>query len=125
MAGTTDATNQTVSLNAASPAIRVILKPGSTISGAVEKGEGATVLLVPQTLAPGDTGWLRECGAGGNFEFAGLPPGDYYALAVMSVDLRNLQRFATLERLPALVRDATAVRLDEGAVASVQLKPPR
>jgi hypothetical protein len=125
MVGTTDATNQSVSLNVASPPIRVILKPGSTISGTVEKGEGTSVLLVPQTLAPGDTGWLHECRAGGSFEFAGLPPGDYYAVAVPSVDLRNLTGLSDLERLRVVVRDATAVRVDEGAVASVQLKPPR
>ncbi len=123
--GTTDATNQSVFLNAASPPIRVILKPGSTISGTVEKGEGASVLLVPQTLAPGDTGRLRDCGAGGSFEFTGLPPGEYYAVAVVNVDLRNLQELSDLERLRAVVRDATAVRVDEGAVASVHLKPPR
>jgi Carboxypeptidase regulatory-like domain len=125
MVGTTDATTQPVSLNAASPPIRVILKLGSIISGTVEKGEGTSVLLVPQTLAPGDTGWLHECGAGGSFEFAGLPPGEYYAVAVMSVDLRNLLGLSDLERLRAVVRDATSVRVDEGAVASVQLKPPR
>ncbi len=125
MAGTTDATNQSVILNAASPPIQVILKPGSTISGTVEKGEGTSVLLVPQTLAPGDTGWLHECGTGGSFEFAGLPPGEYYAVATTGIDLRDLQGFSDLERLRAVVRDATAVRVDEGAVASVQLKPPR
>jgi hypothetical protein len=43
----------------------------------------------------------------------------------MSVDLRNLPGLADLERLRTVVRDATAVRVDEGAVASVQLKPPR
>lgn len=125
MTGTTDVTSQTVFLNAASPPIRVILKAGSTISGTVEKCEGAEVMLVPQNPAPGDTGWLRECGAGGSFEFAGLAPGEYYAVAVMSIDLRSLQGFSDLEHLRVLVRDATAVRVDEGAVASVQLKPPR
>jgi Carboxypeptidase regulatory-like domain len=124
MAGTTDVTSQSVFLNAASPPIRVILKPGSTISGTVQNGEGASVILVPQTLAPGDTGWLRDCGQGGSFEFAGLPPGEYYTVAVMSVDLRNLLALSELERLRAVVRDATALRVDEGAVASVQLKPP-
>jgi hypothetical protein len=125
MAGTIDVTNHPVSLGAGSPPVRVILKPGSTISGTVEKCEGASVLLVPQTLAAGDTAWLRECGAGGSFEFAGLRPGEYYAIAVMSVDLRNLQTLSDLEHMRVLVRDATAVRVDEGAVASVQLKAPR
>lgn len=123
--GTTDATDEAVSLNAASPPIRVILKPGSTISGTVEKGEWASVLLVPQALAVGGVGWLRECGASNAFEFTGLPPGGYYAIAVLNVDLRMLQGFSSLDHLQALVRDATAVRVDEGAVASVQLKPPR
>ncbi len=125
MVGTTDATNQSVALNAASPPIQIVLKSGSTISGTVEKGEGASVLLVPQTLVPGDTGWLHECGTGGSFEFAGLPPGEYYAVAVASVDLRNLLGLSDLERLRVAIRDATSVRVDEGAVASVQLKPPR
>jgi len=125
MAGTADATNQPVSLNAVSPPIRVILKLGSTIAGTVQEGAGATVLLLPQTLAPGDTGWLRDCGAGGSFEFAGLPPGDYYAVAIIHVDLNSLQTLSDLERLRVLVRDATAVRVEEGAVASVQLKSPR
>ncbi len=125
MAGTTDVTSQTVFLNAASPPIRVILRPGSTISGTVEKCEGAQVLLVPQNLVPGDTGWLRGCGAGGSFEFAGLQAGAYYALAIAGLDLRDLQSFSNLDRLRVLVRDATAVRVDEGAVAFVQLKPPQ
>jgi hypothetical protein len=80
---------------------------------------------MPQTLAPGDTGRLRDCGTNGSFEFAGLPPGEYYAVATARVDLRDLQAFSDLERLRALVRDATAVRVDEGAVASVQLEPPQ
>ena len=125
MAGTADATNQPVFLNAISPPIRVILKLGSTIAGTVQNGAGATVLLLPQTLAPGDTGWLRDCGAGGSFEFAGLPPGDYYAAALIHVDLNSLQAISDFEHLRAVVRDATAVRVDEGAVASVQLRPPR
>ena len=125
MAGTTDVTGQTLFLNAASPPFRIILKPGSTISGTVEKGEGASVLLVPQSLAPGDPGWLRDCGAGGSFEFTGLPPGEYYVVALVGAALRNLSVISDLERLRVLARDATAVRVDEGAVASVQLKPPK
>ncbi len=95
MAGTADVTNQPVSLNPASPPIRVIVKPGLTLTGTVEKGEGTTVVLVPQTLAPGDAGWLHGCNSGGGFEFTGLPPGDYYAIAVNSADSRLLRTYPT------------------------------
>jgi hypothetical protein len=124
MVGTIDAMSQPVSLGSASPPIRIILKPGATITGSVEKGEGATVLLVPQTLAPGDTGWLHACGAGGSFQFAGLAPGDYYAIAVNNLGLQDLLPLSDIGHLRTIVRDATTVRVEEGAVASVQLKAP-
>lgn len=123
--GSADVTDQFVPLNAASPPIRVVLKLGSTVTGTVEKCAGASVLLVPQTLANGQNGWFRECGAGGSFEFAGIPPGQYYAIAILGVDMRGLQTFADPEHLRVLTRDATSVRVDEGAVASVQLKAPQ
>jgi hypothetical protein len=124
MAGTTDVTHQPVPLSAVTPPIRVILKPGATITGIVEKGEGATVLVVPQTLTPGDTGWLKACRPGGSCELAGLPPGSYYASALHSFDFRDLESISQVERLRAIVRDAVSVRVDEGGVASVLLKAP-
>jgi hypothetical protein len=122
--GTVDAAHQPLFLNSASPPIHVIVKPGLTITGTVEKGEGSRVLIVPQTLTPGDFGWLSLCGAGGSFKISGLAPGDYYAIALNNVDLRELQSFVGIERLREIVRGATSVRVDEGAVASVQLKAP-
>jgi Carboxypeptidase regulatory-like domain len=124
MAGTNDVTGRPVSLSAASPPIRVILKPGVTITGTVEKGQGATVLIVPQTLATGDAARLAACDASGKFEVAGLAPGDYYAVALNQVDLRSLLSLSDIARIRVILRDATSVRIDEGGVASVQLKAP-
>jgi hypothetical protein len=124
MAGTQDIAGQPVLLNAGSPPIRVILKSGAAITGTVEKGESATVLLVPQTLAPGDDARMTSCGSGGKFEVAGLAPGDYYAVAVNNADLRSLLSLSDVARIRAILGDATSVRIEEGAVASVQLKAP-
>lgn len=124
LVGTIDAMRQPVWLNSASPPIRIVVKPGGTIAGTVEKGEGASVLLAPESFAPGDMGWLRSCGAGGSFELTGLPPGEYAAIAVNRIDLEKLTSLHDADTLRTILRDATAVRVDEGAVASLQLKPP-
>ena len=51
----------------------------------------------------------------------GIAPGDYYAIAVTKFDLPFK---AGIELLRAITRDATPVRVEEGAVTSVQLKAP-
>ena len=117
MVGDVDAMRQPVFLGDSSPPLRIILKIGGRLSGNVDKGEGAKLLLVPQTLAPGDVARVYPCGAGGNFELAGIPPGDYYAIAVTGFK-------AGIEALRAISRDATPVRVEEGVVTSVQLKAP-
>jgi hypothetical protein len=117
MVGGVDAMLNPALLSDASPPLRIVLKAGGRLSGNVDKGEGAKLLLVPQTLAPGDYARVYPCGAGGNFEFAGIPPGNYYAIAVT-------QFKAGIEGLRAIIRDATPVRVEEAAVTSVQLKAP-
>jgi hypothetical protein len=117
MVGDVDALRQPALLSDSSPPLRIVLKAGGRLSGNVDKGEGAKLLLVPQTFASGDVGRVYPCGAGGNFELAGIPPGDYYAIAVT-------QFRAGSDALRAITRDATPVRLEEGAVTSVQLKAP-
>ncbi len=124
MVGTVDATRQPVSLSAASPPIRIVVKSGVSITGTVEKGDGASVLIVPESPAPGDMGWLLKCGAGGSFEVAGLPPGEYAAIAVNNFDFQKLPLLSDIDQLRIVIRDATTVRIEEGAAASVQLKPP-
>lgn len=121
MVGDVDAMRQPALLSDSSPPLRIILKAGGRLSGNVEKGEGAKLLLVPQTLSLGDVARVYPCGAGGNFELAGIAPGDYYAIAVTYFDAP----FKTgIEGLRAITRDATPVRIEEGGLISVQLKAP-
>ena len=121
MVGDVDAMRQPALLSDSSPPLRIVLKAGGRLGGNVEKGEGAKLLLVPQTLAPGDIARVFPCGAGGNFELTGIPPGDYYALAVTQFEPPFK---GGIEGVRAMMRDATPVRVEEGALASVQLKAP-
>ena len=121
MAGDVDAMREPAALSDSSPPLRIVLKAGGRISGNVDKGEGAKLLLIPQTLAPGDFARAYPCGAGGNFELAGIAPGDYYAVAVTHFEppLKT-----AIEDVRAIARDATPVRVEEDALVSVQLKAP-
>ena len=121
MVGEVDATRQPAVLNDSSPPLRIVLKAGGRVAGNVERGEGAKLLLVPQTVAPGDVVRVYPCGAGGNFELTGLAPGDYYAIAVTHFDAP----FKTgIDGVRTITRDATSVRVEEGATASLHLKAP-
>lgn len=117
--GEADATEQTVALGPASGPIQIVIKPGAAINGNVEKGEGATVLVIPQSLAQGAQGKLQVAGPDGKFQFAGLAPDDYYVVAVRDFDGPSI---LNIERFREIVRDAAAVHLDEGGAASIRLK---
>ena len=108
MVGDVDAIRQQALLSDSSPPLRIILKAGGRLSGNVDKGEGAKLLLVPQTLSPGDVAAVYPCGAGGNFELTGIPPGDYYAIALTHFDppfkdrgLKACERSCAMQRLCA------------------------
>ncbi len=108
---------------------RVAANPHRCETGRIDhrncgKGDGASVLIVPESLAPGDMGWLLKCGPGGSFELAGMPPGEYAAIAVNNFDFQKLPLLSDIDRLRIIIRDATTVRIEEGAAASVQLKSP-
>jgi len=121
MVGDVDAMRQPALLSDSSPPLRIILKAGGTLSGNVDRGAGAKLLLVPQAVATGDVAAVYPSGAGGNFDLTGIPPGDYYLIAVTHFD----RPFKTgSEVLRAISRDATPVRVEDGAVASVHLKAP-
>ena len=66
-------------------------------------------------------GVIGTDGADGSFNFTGLPPGEYYAIAVSRFEVKTM---SGLERMREIVRDATTVYLEDGGAASIQLKAP-
>jgi hypothetical protein len=117
--GETDARQGPVSLSPASGELRIVIKPGATISGRVEKSPGSTVLVIPQPLTQGSIGKLATAEGDGKFQFTGLGPGDYYVIAVSDFDGWSM---LNIERLNEIVQGGATVHLDEGGAASVQLK---
>jgi hypothetical protein len=122
LVGDTDVTGQPVQLSSSSPPIRIILRPAATLRGVVDKGEGAAVILWPQTTTPGDFGRSIPCGAGGVFEMRGLPPGDYY---VMAVERYGAREMTSATYLQGMIPRATRVRIEEGATVSLELNLTR
>jgi hypothetical protein len=73
-------------LEAGSPPIRIVYKPNAgTVSGSVESGNGASVVLISQAALDSlavEAGRISPSGAGGAVEIEGVAPGSYYAFAV-------------------------------------------
>ncbi|HYV61140.1 MAG TPA: carboxypeptidase-like regulatory domain-containing protein [Bryobacteraceae bacterium] len=115
--GSTDITTQRVELTPASPPVKIILKVASSVRGSVEDGAAGTVVLFPQSVT--GIGYYTQSGARGNFDLAGVPPGDYYAIALDQFDPRTMTGAV---RLRSLMPMATSVKIEQGSAASVQLK---
>jgi len=115
--GSTNVTGQSVELTPASPPIKVLLKPAGTLRGTTEEAKAGTVLFFPQNLTGG--GYLIQSGAEGTFELAGIPSGNYYAIALDGFDPRTMGDPAHLRDL---IPRATSVRVEQGSTASVLLK---
>ena len=113
--GAGDVAGQTVGLTAVSPPIRVLLKPAGTIRGSLEEADSGIVVVVPTNL----TGTGYAIRSGKTFEVAGIPPGEYYAIALQRFDSGTM---AGAAQLRMLVTRATSVRVEPGSLASVQLK---
>jgi hypothetical protein len=104
------------------PPIHVTYKPNAgRVRGMVERGEGATVVLLPKEEALLDGQFIRiaRCGPGGSFEAGSLRPGDYYALAFDRVEFDALEN---PELVRALATRAASVQVRHGEVASVDLR---
>jgi hypothetical protein len=113
-----EVTGQTFPLTADGPRLRVVPKTRSgTVRGTVEKGDGATVVLVPQRVEGVALGQTVVCGAGGSFELSGVSPGDYYIAAFDHIDSQSPS--AMLLGLVPL--KGTSVKVQEGSAANVML----
>ena len=115
--GSTDVTTQRVELTPASPPIKIILKAAGTIRGTIEDADAGTVVLFPQSFT--GIAYSTSTGAGKTFALDGIPPGDYYAIALDRFDPRTM---ADAVRLRSLMPMATSVKVEQGSAASVQLK---
>lgn len=97
---------------------KVVLKTSSgTVRGTVEKGDGATVVLIPQRVEGLVLGQTVFCGAGGSFEPSDVSPGDYYIAAFDHMD-DMAPSAAILSLLPARGK---SVKVEEHEVANVTM----
>jgi hypothetical protein len=114
--GSTDITGQSVELTAASPPLKIVLKPAGTVRGTLEEGDAATVVLFPPNFT--GIGYALQ-GAAKTFELTGIPPGEYTAIALDRFDPPTM---TDASRMRGLMPRAATVRVDPGSTASVQLK---
>ena len=117
--GDYEVTEQTFQLTAGGPRLRVVLKTRSgTLRGTVEKGDGATVVLVPQRVEGVAIGQTVVCGAGGSFELSEVSPGDYY---IAAFDHINVFSGPSAEMLGLLPSRGKSVTVEERSPANVML----
>lgn len=113
-----EVTGQTFPLTADGPRLMVVPKTRSgTVRGTVARGDGATVVLVPQRVEGVAFGQTVVCGAGGSFELSEVSPGDYYVAAFDRIDSRSPSA-ATLGLVPLRGR---SVKVEERSAANVML----
>jgi hypothetical protein len=117
--GDYEVTGQTFPVAAGGPPLRVVLKTWSgTVRGTVEKGDGATVVLVPQRVEGVAIGQTVVCGAGGSFELSDVSPGDYYIAAFDEV---NVLSGPSAEMLSLMPSRGKSVTVEERSSANVML----
>ena len=116
--GESEVTGQPFSLAASGPALRVLVKTRSGIvRGTVQKGNGATIVLMPNRPEPGAVGQTIACGSGGSFELNEVSPGDYYIAAFDRTEGRSPS--ATTLGLVSL--RGTKIKVEEGLVVNVMI----
>jgi len=122
--GDQQATTQPIDIVNPPLPIKVIYKSGAArLSGAVERGDGSAVALIPQDEALRDPHqFIRTaiCNAQGKFSIDSLRPGSYYALAFNRVQADML---ADLDFARRLTPNAVRVELRHGESATIDLRP--
>jgi len=105
-------------LTPASPPVKIILKLAGTVQGAIE--DAGIAVLFPQSFT--GIGYSAQGSADKTFALDGIPPGDYYAIALDHFDPRTM---ADAVRLRSLMPMATSVKVQQGSVANVPLRVNR
>jgi hypothetical protein len=125
--GAADVTGQQVDLGPASPPIRFVYAPnGGHMSGEVENGAGAKVVLMwadRDNYIPGAESMTITCNDTGRFTTPDLRPGAWYAIAFppsMRGQPADVLRNRLFDR--GLWREAASIRIAEGETADVKLK---
>lgn len=85
--GDREVLGQVVQLTDTSPPLRILYSANTgVVRGTVEKGGCELIVLLPNPLIPPAASRAEPCKNGGPFEIAGVPSGQYYALAFDRVD---------------------------------------
>jgi len=127
MLGAQDVTGLPFDLGPASPPLQIVYASnGGRLTGEVENGAGAKVLLIwadHDNYTPGAGAFTLLCSPEGRFTTTGLHPGAWYALAFTNLDatLSDVAiREAVFDR--GLWRQAASVTIIEGEVTNLNLK---
>jgi hypothetical protein len=120
MFGDQEVAGREIEIQPASPPIRLIYKSdGGQVRGTVDKGAGASVVLLPQDMESIDQAASVRCSEDGKFDIGGVRPGSYYAIAVHYLDWDALREPAFLQNLSAY---STIVRVNRKETAWVELR---
>ncbi len=124
--GDYEVTDQTFPVTADGPRLRVVLKTWSgKLRGTVEKGDGATAVLVPQRVEGVALGQTVVCGAGGSFELSEVSPGDYYIAAFDRIDVLLGPSAEMLSLLPSRGKSVTVEERSPANVILSVITAPR
>lgn len=122
--GDQDVTTQAIEIANPPLPLRVVYKSGaSRATGTVDRGEGRTVVLIPQDEALRDAHQhirTAKCAANGRFLIESLRPGSYYALAFDRVRAEQLE---DVEFVRTLTPRAARLEVRPGETATVDLSP--
>jgi hypothetical protein len=113
--GEQDVTGRPMDLAPGAPPLHLVYRSDTgAVRGVVEKGGNATVVLFMKGELPSTV----RCTPEGAFDFKGLRPGDYSAVAFSRVEPDMLDDPAVRERI---TRNGVTVRVEPGQSASLEL----
>lgn len=124
--GSEDVTGRDVTLTADSPPIRIVFRSnGARVSGSVENGAGAQVVLVEADqdhYIPGESLRYAVCDGKGRFTLEDVRPTAYFAFAFPFAINVSSGDIMDAVYLKGLGRQAQTVHLSEGETATLNLK---